>query len=171
MDLSDSLTLRKRRAGPSRKRMTGGFIAIIAFKYFKACLFLVIGFAALRLARMPSMPTVDQIARFFRSDPENQLVRRCAELLGQITPGQAIGLGVVSLLVGLVFAAEGTFLAARIWWSTYFTIVLTALGIPLELYEIGQRLASVRRYVILAINAAILVYVWRRRNEFREHQE
>ena len=47
------------------------------------------------------------------------------------------------------------------------TIVLTALGIPPELIEIARRPASGRRYALLAINVAILVYLWRRRNEFR----
>jgi uncharacterized membrane protein (DUF2068 family) len=76
-------------------------------------------------------------------------------------------IGAASILVGLVFAAEGTLLALRIWWATYFTIVLTALGIPLEIMEIARRPDSVRRYLLLAVNVAILVYLWRRRNEFK----
>jgi len=56
----------------------------------------------------------------------------------------------------------------RVWWATYFTIVLTALGIPPELIEIARRPSSTRRYVLLAINLAILGYLWTRRNEFRD---
>jgi uncharacterized membrane protein (DUF2068 family) len=88
-------------------------------------------------------------------------------MIREVTPGQFIGFGVVSVLVGAVFAAEATFLACRIWWSTYFTIVLTMLGLPLEIYEIFRKPGRPRYYVLLAINAAILVYLWRRRNEFR----
>jgi uncharacterized membrane protein (DUF2068 family) len=66
-----------------------------------------------------------------------------------------------------VFAAEGSLLAARVWWATYFTIVLTALGIPPEVIEIAKRPDSARRYLLLAVNIAILIYLWRRRNEFR----
>lgn len=167
MDLSDTLAARRSPPRRERKRLSAGFIAIIAFKYLKACLFLLIGFAVLRLARMPSIPTAHEIAHFFRSDPENELIRRSAHLLSEITRGQAIGLGVVSLLVAVVFATEATLLAARFWWSTYFTIVLTAFGIPLEIYEIFRRPAQVRRYVLLVVNAAILLYLWARRNEFR----
>jgi len=147
--------------------MTVGFLAIIVFKYFKGVLFLLLGIGALRLARMSTAPTALQIARFFRSDPERELVRRVAEILRELTPGQTISIGVIALAVALVFIMEGTFLAFRIWWSTYFTIVLTAMGIPLEVYEILRRPASVRRYVLLAINAAILLFLWARRNEFR----
>ena len=148
--------------------MSGWFIAIIVFKYFKGVFFFLLGIGALRVARMPAMPTAAQIAHFFRSDPERELVRRAAEILRELTPGQTISIGVVALAVGIVFILEGTFLAFRIWWSTYFTIVLTAMGIPLEIYEILRRPASVRRYALLAINAAILLYLWARRNEFRQ---
>ena len=47
------------------------------------------------------------------------------------------------------------------------TITLTALGIPLEIYEIFRRPASVRRYLVLLVNVVILLYLWNRRNEFR----
>src|SRR5262245_49440110 len=167
MDLSDSLTARARTPGHRKARMTLGFIAIIVFTYLKGVLFFLLGIGALRIARMPDVPTALQIARFFRSDPEGQLIRRVAEILRELTPGQTISIGVIALVVGLVFIMEGTFLAFRFWWSTYFTIVLTALGIPLEIYEIVRRPASGRRYVILLINLLILAYVWWRRNEFR----
>jgi uncharacterized membrane protein (DUF2068 family) len=148
-------------------RLSGGFVAIIAFKYFKAIVFVLVGLAALHLARLPAMPTVVDLAHFFRVSPENEIIRRLAHVIREITPGQAIGFGVVSLFVGAVFGTEATLLACRVWWSTYFTIVLTAMGLPLEIYEIFQRPGSVRRYLLLAVNAAILVYLWKRRNEFR----
>ena len=147
--------------------MSGGFVAIIAFKYFKALIFLLIGFTAIHLARLSSMPTVAQVAHFFRVSPENEIVARLAGFIRDITPGQAVGVGVVAFLVAAVFVAEGTLLAAKVWWSTYFTIVLTMLGIPLEIYEILERPRGPRRYAILVINLAILIYLWRRRNEFK----
>lgn len=151
--------------------MTGAFIAIIAFKYFKALLFLVVGFGVLSLVRTPPLAVAHQIARIFRSDPESELIRRSGEILRELTPGQAVGIGVIAIAVGAVFATEGSLLTARIWWSTYFTIVLTAMGIPLEIFEIVRRPASIRRYVLLAVNVAILVYLWARRNEFRDQPE
>ena len=46
--------------------------------------------------------------------------------------------------------------------------MLTALGIPPEILEIVRRPQSARRYVLLAINAAILYYLWRKKDEFRD---
>jgi uncharacterized membrane protein (DUF2068 family) len=88
--------------------------------------------------------------------------------VSHLTPGWAIGIGVASLFVGAVFGTEATLLTARIWWSTYFTLVLAALGIPLEIFEIFRKPSGLHRYVVLAVNVVILVYIWRRRNEFRE---
>jgi uncharacterized membrane protein (DUF2068 family) len=147
--------------------MSGGFVAIILFKYFKAIVFGLFGVAALRLAHLARLPSVEELARFFRVSPEREIIQEIASIVAQITPGQAIGIGVVSLFVALVFATEGTFLAFRIWWSTYFTVVITACGIPLEIFEIVQRPVSLRRYLLLLVNAAILVFLWMRRNEFR----
>jgi hypothetical protein len=147
-----------------KKKLSWGFLAIIVFKYFKAAVFILVAIAALRLARIDPFPSAEEIAHFLRSSPENQLVRWIAS----VTPGQALGFGLISLFVATVFATEATLLACRVWWSTYFTIGLTALGIPLEVFEIFRRPAGLRRYLILAINAAILVYIWRRRTDFRE---
>src|SRR5712691_13327694 len=141
------------------RRMSAGFVAIILFKYFKGAIFAIVGIAALHFARLKAPPSVEEIARFLRVTSENQIVKYLARLIHEVTPGQAIGFGVVSLFVAAVFAAEATLLACRIWWSTYFTIVLTSMGLPLEIYEIFQRPASIRRYVLLAINAAILVFL------------
>ena len=151
----------------SKQPMSGGFVAIILFKYFKAIVFGLFGITALRLSHLAGLPSVEELAKFFRVAPEREIIQEIASVVSQLTPGQAVGIGVVSIFVALVFAAEGTFLAFRIWWSTYFTIVITACGIPLEIYEIIQRPASVRRYLLLVVNVAILVYLWKRRNEFR----
>jgi uncharacterized membrane protein (DUF2068 family) len=151
----------------NKQPMSGGFVAIILFKYFKAVVFGLFGIAALRLAHLAGLPSVEELARFFRVSPEREIVQEIASVVAQITPGQAIGIGVVSLFVAFVFAAEGTLLAFRVWWSTYFTVLITASGIPLEIFEIFRRPVSVRRYLLLLVNAAILAFLWMRRNEFR----
>jgi len=160
--------MRSDRQAAHPKPLTGGFFLIIAFKCLKAVVFALVGFAALHLARLSAMPTLAELARFLRVGPENQIVRRIAEIIREVTPGQAIRFGFVSLFVAAVFATEATLLACRVWWATYFTIVLTSMGLPLEIYEIFQKPASGRRYLLLGINAAILLFLWKRRNEFKE---
>ncbi len=156
------------RSGKGRGKISGGFAAVIVFKILKGLAFVVFGIAALRLSRAPAMPSAIEIANFLSVSKENELVHRVADVIATVTPRQATAAGLASLVVALVFFLEGILLAARIWWSTYFTIAITAMGIPLELYEIVHRPESVRRWILLAVNAAILLFLWTRRNEFRE---
>lgn len=156
-------------AGPGeKKKITAGFIAIILFKWFKGVVFLLVGIAALKLLHSGTLPSTREIAHFFNASPENELVRKAAELIRRATPIQFKWAAAVSLTVAVVFLTEGTLLAARIWWSTYFTIALTACGIPLEIWEILHRPESLRRYFLLLVNLAILLYVWTRRHEFKD---
>jgi len=153
--------------GTQRPRLSPGFIAIIIFKYAKAAAFLLLGAVALRIARLPHHSEPMEIARFLGVSEGRMIVRHLSEVLAALTSRQVGAIGAALILIGLVFAAEGTLLAMRMWWATYLPIVLTALGIPPELLEIARRPGSSRRYLLLAVNVAILVYLWKRRNEFR----
>jgi uncharacterized membrane protein (DUF2068 family) len=108
-----------------------------------------------------------EIAEFLDISSARDSVQQLGGFFTAISKGQVKALGFAATSIGLVFAAEGTFLAARIWWATYFTIFLTALGIPVEIREILKSPGSLRLYLLLAINLAILFYVWKRRNDFR----
>ena len=149
-----------------RGKLSGGFVWIIVFKYIKAVSFLFLGIVALRLARFPHEPL--RLARWLGVDERKEIVQRTASVLSALSPFQIHAIAVACLVIAVVFAAEGTCLWLRFPWATYFTIGLTALGIPPEVIEITRRPQSVRRYVLLAVNVAILVYLWRRRNEFRD---
>ena len=154
-------------AETKRPRLTPGFVGIIVFKYAKLVAFLLVGGAALRLARLPDGSGPLQVARLFGIDERNEIVRLVAAGLAALTRGQIEAIGAAAILIGLVFGMEGTLLALRVWWAPYFTIALTALLIPPELLEIARHPASGRRYLLLVVNVAILVYLWRRRDDFR----
>jgi uncharacterized membrane protein (DUF2068 family) len=152
---------------PKRPPLTPGFVGIIVFKFAKAAAFLLLGAVVLRIARLPHHSEPLEIARFLGVNSRSVLVQHLSFLLSALTIRQVVAIGVASVLIGLVFTAEGTLLSLKVPWAPYFTIVLTAIGIPPELIEIARRPGSLRRYALLAINVAILVYLWKRRNEFR----
>jgi uncharacterized membrane protein (DUF2068 family) len=157
-----------RTEGTSHKPgLSAGFIGIIVFKCLKGTAFILLGLAVLHIARLARHSEPMQIARLLGVDQNKLVVQHLSLFLQGFTAGQVQAIGAAAFLIGLVFATEGTLLAMRIWWAPYFTIVLTALGIPPEILEIFRRPASGRRYLLLAINLAILVYLWKRRNEFR----
>lgn len=143
-------------------------MAVIVFKYLKAAAFLIVGVVVLRFVVVARHDPAMEFARFLNANPERESIRRLSTFFDDITPGQREAIGAASLAIGAVFAAEASFLLARIWWATYFTIFLTLLGIPLELMEIWRKPRFFRGWIFLAINVAILVFLWRRRNEFRD---
>jgi len=149
------------------RRLSGGFIAVIVFKYLKAAAFLLVGVVVLRFVQLSRHDPALELARFLNASEGRESIRRLSEFFSEITTGQQEAIGAASLAVGAIFAAEASFLLARIWWATYFTIFLTLLGIPLELIEIWRRPNFLRGWIFLVINVAILVFLWRRRNEFR----
>jgi uncharacterized membrane protein (DUF2068 family) len=155
------------RGAKRRPKLSAGFIGVIVFKYLKAIGFLLLGATVLHIAHLSRKDPTMELAEMLGVNAHRFGVERIQEFFERFTPGQVQALGLSSIFVGLVFGAEGSFLAARIWWATYFTIFLTALGIPVELHEIAQRPHEPRGYMLFAVNLAILVFVWKRRNEFR----
>ena len=129
--------------------------------------FLVLGVAALRAARLPSGSLVRDVVHLFGAHQNAALVQHLAAVLSVLTQGEIKALGSASILLGLVFGTEGTLLAFRVWWAPYLPVVMTALGLPYEIYEISRAPRSLHRYVLLPANAAILVYLWRRKDDFR----
>jgi uncharacterized membrane protein (DUF2068 family) len=157
-----------RKDSGHHKPLSAGFLWIIVFKFIKAAGFTLVGVVALRLARLSAHSEPLEIARFFGAASNTTVVQHLSRILSTFTQGQVQAIGAAAFFIALIFAAEGTLLAMRIWWATYFTIVLTAFGVPLEIVEIARHPQSVRRYVLLAVNLAILVFLWMRRNEFKE---
>ncbi|HEV2063005.1 MAG TPA: DUF2127 domain-containing protein [Thermoanaerobaculia bacterium] len=151
-----------------RRRLSGGFIAVIVFKYLKAAAFLLVGLAVLRFEHVARRDPSMVFARFLNANPERESIQRLSQFFEEITPGQRRAIGAAALAIGSIFLAEASFLLARIWWATYFTIFLTLLGIPLELIDIWRKPYHLRGWYFLIINVAILVFLWRRRNEFRD---
>ena len=60
-----------------------------------------------------------------------------------------------------LFAVEGTGLILRKRWAEYVTVVMTALLLPLEVWELFHAGHTVIKAVVLVLNLAILAYlVW-----------
>ena len=114
-------------AETNRPRLTPGFVGIIVFKFAELVAFLLVGGAALRLARLPDGSGSLEVARLFGIDEHKEIVRLVAAGLTALTRLQIEAIGAAAILIALVFGMEGTLLALRVWWAPYFTIALTAL--------------------------------------------
>lgn len=69
---------------------------------------------------------------------------------------RAIGAG--TFVYGAVFLTEGTGLILRKRWAEYLTAIATGSFLPLELYELVERV-RVARALLVAVNVVIVLYL------------
>jgi uncharacterized membrane protein (DUF2068 family) len=77
----------------------------------------------------------------------------------QLSPRKIILAGILACAYALLYATEGIGLWLQKRWAEYLTTVATASLIPFEIWELTRGL-SVLKATALAINIAIVVYLW-----------
>ncbi len=138
--------------------------AIAIFKFLKAAGLIAIAFGAIK---MLDPATGDMLGRWIdalsttSAHPhiENYLIR-----LNNYSPRRIQEFGIVALLYATLFMIEGIGLWHEARWAEYLTVVATSLLVPIEVYELVQRV-TVPRVAALIVNLAAVAYlVWRIRH-------
>ena len=93
-----------------------------------------------------------------RVDPDNRFVHELLVKIFRVTPRQLKELSLGTFLYAGLFATEGIGLLLRKRWAEYFTIVTTALLIPLEVFELARHFTMVKLAVVV-VNALIVLYL------------
>ena len=96
-----------------------------------------------------------------RVDPENRFIHKLLTKIFAISPKQLKELSIGTFFYAWLLLTEGVGLLMRRHWAEYFTVITTAVFIPLELYELAHRL-TFTRVGVLALNIAIVWYLVRR---------
>jgi len=90
--------------------------------------------------------------------PENKYVELALEKIGLVDPATLRKLGMLSALYASVQLVEGLGLWFGAAWAEYMVVISTGLFVPEECLGMIEK-PSWLRFVILLLNAAILVYV------------
>src|SRR5580692_5132343 len=147
---------RTRKPAVPNRSVTLFLIAL--FKLAKGILLLIVGIGAHRLLHRDVAETIAHWVDILRVDPDNRYIHRLLTHLLAVTPAQLKAASVGTFIYAALLLTEGTGLLLRKRWAEYFTIITTAGLIPLEIYEIVHRMTTAK-FVILAINVAIVVYL------------
>lgn len=131
---------------------------IAAFKFFKGAMLIALAVGAFRLLHKNVGEMVEQWAEALRLNPANHFVEVAISKASLLSPVQIKHLGLGSLIYAGLFLTEGTGLWLLKPWAEWFTTILTATLIPVEIYEIYRRPTAVRIFVLL-INVGIVVYL------------
>jgi uncharacterized membrane protein (DUF2068 family) len=149
-----------------------GLLLVGLFKLSKAIFFTAVGAGALDLMNKNISDVVRHIIDALRIDPERHFVGILMEHVGVIQPHQLKRAGILSFLYATVCVVEGTGLMLEKRWAEYFTVILTAMGLPWESYELMLRF-SWYKVALLVINLVVLLYLlWilKKRRECEEER-
>jgi uncharacterized membrane protein (DUF2068 family) len=149
-----------------KKNRHVGLLLIGIFKLAKGLGLLVIGIGLLRLLHRDIEATVTHWVEVFRMDPGNHYLHSLLVRIFRVSPKQLREVSAGTFLYAGIFLTEGVGLLKRKHWAEYMTVISTALFIPLECYELWERLTWTRG-AVLTINVLI---VWYLVNGLRKHK-
>jgi uncharacterized membrane protein (DUF2068 family) len=128
------------------------------FKLAKAAILLVVAFGTLSLlddrTRVEMLHRITQLS----SDSHFRALERFTNMVGVATKGRIEMVTIGSVFYAALFSTEGIGLLMHARWAEYFTSIVTASFLPLEIYEIVHR-PDILKVSILAINIAVLIYL------------
>jgi uncharacterized membrane protein (DUF2068 family) len=143
----------RQESGPDR-----GLRLIALFKFTKVLLLIVVGLGALQLLDPDVTIRAQHWTDAVVTSSDRRFVQHLvADVLG-LSPGRLEVLAVGAFLYAALFATEGIGLWLGRRWAEYLTAVATGSFVPIELFEVLQRL-SLLRVGALVLNVAVAAYL------------
>lgn len=142
---------------PSNQPNSGILRLIAIFKLCKAALLIAVGVSVLKLVHNGN----DSLERWVGDlalRPGAHYLDAAVSKLASIPPNKLKDLGFGSFVYAALFLTEGIGLWLRKPWAEWFTTIMTASLVPLEIYEIIHR-PTLTKVVVLAINITVVVYL------------
>lgn len=135
-----------------------GLFLVGLFKMSKVVFFTSIGAGALHLVHRDLGVMVMRLVDSLPIDPEGRLVSMIMDKADLIDAHDLRRIGAGAFIYALVCLIEGTGLLLRKTWAEYFTTILTAMGLPVETFEIIRRFTWFK-VGALVVNLFILLYL------------
>ncbi len=134
---------------------------IAVFKLLKASLLILVGAGVLRLVHANIGGVLEHWVLRLGLDPGNHYIEHALAKAANLSPHRIRELGLVSFAYAALFMTEGIGLWLLKRWAEWFTVILTASLLPLEVYELHHH-PTIAKVVVLILNLAIVVYLaWR----------
>jgi uncharacterized membrane protein (DUF2068 family) len=138
---------------------------IVAFKAFKTTTLAAAGVALLATRQADPADLLIQLALAVHLPLSSELFSRVLMYATELTVGKRTALALTALGYAALMGTEGVGLYLRKPWARWLTIAATGSLIPIEIYEIVRNTHLVR-IIVLAVNVAVVVYLYRRKEAF-----
>ncbi len=130
---------------------------IAIFKLCKAALLIAVGISVLKLVHGGS-DTLERWVATLALKPGAHYLDEAIGKLASIPADRLKDAGFGSFVYAGLFLTEGLGLWLRKRWAEWFTVIITASLVPIEIYEIVHH-PTVSKVIVLAINVAVVVYL------------
>ena len=145
----------KQAAQPARDRVIW---VIAALKTFKGVLLLAAAIGLLKLVHRDVADVVWQCIKTLHVDPENHYIQTLLVKASIANARQLQALSIGSFFYACLLLIEGIGLFLQQRWAKYFSVIITASFLPLEVWELMKKF-SVTKTVVMVANIAIVVYL------------
>lgn len=141
---------------------------IVAFKLVRGLLLMLLAVKAYTLVGQDLRPHFDEAVRTLKLDPETEFFDHLGNRIDEITPVNVGWAATGALLYGLLSLAEGLGLTRRARWAGSLVVAESGFFVPIETYALIRR-PSLAIVIVLLVNVAIVVYLYRNRVRLFTH--
>lgn len=142
---------------PAAPRLVG---LIGAFKLAKGLALVLVGVAALHLVHRDVAAVILPLLEHLHVDPDSRYLGRALATVLALDDHALKRIGLGTFFYAGLLLTEGVGLLLERRWAEYFTVIVTASFIPIEVYELTRRL-TVTRLGLLGVNVAVVSYLVR----------
>jgi uncharacterized membrane protein (DUF2068 family) len=169
--------------GPETKpKKTPTLYFIVAVKFIKGVAALLFAVGAYNLSDNNLSDDFHQLLLDLHIDPEKRFFMDIADRLNEVTAANLHWVTGVSAAYGLFMLLQAVGLACRWSWAVWLVIIESGFFIPIEVMDLIHKhvrdpenprphLPKIGVLIVLAINVAIVWYLYRNRERIIRHHE
>jgi len=131
---------------------------IALYKLLQAALLVSVGVGALRLLHKDVADVLGHIARGLRMNPEGHLMNILLDKASLLNDRRLHEISLFLFGYAALGVVEGLGLMLEKVWAEYFTSLITASFLPIEIFELVHKVTWLR-ISLLVLNLAVLAYL------------
>lgn len=137
-----------------------GMALIAGFKVAKGVLLLLVGLGLLKLVHAEIATLFSQLLEALHLNADSRILHNLVLKVDALQPHSVLVISLVSMAYAALLLTEGVGLWFEFSWAAYLTVISTSLFLPFELYEVVERITTLRIGVLL-LNLVIVLYLVR----------
>lgn len=142
----------------SRKKRNRWLELIAVYKLLQAILLVSVAEGALKLLHRDAAEVIGHIAAGLRMNPEGRLMNFLLDKASLLTDQRLKQISLFLFGYATLGVIEGVGLMLEKVWAEYFTALITASFLPLEIFELAHRVTWFR-ITLFILNIAVLAYL------------